>query len=383
VIRGLIVFQFALAIMMLVSSVAVTLQMRYIAGKDLGFDKENLLVVPLPVPVAEGRPLAERFIEEAEGLPFISGITYTSAPPGAGARRMGYIDDQRIFRQFDGYYVGADFLSVMGMELIEGRTFRNDTFDSSRALIVNEAFLRDYGWEQGVGRRLPGKDFPEHEIVGVVRDANFTSLAETVRPMVFVQSMAEINKGITDVVSYSSPSPDLLIRTDLARLPELLPELKALWARIGMDAAFDYYVLETTLAALYRKEANFQEVVLNATAVAVFVAAIGLIAMAVLVTSRRTREIGVRKVMGGSVWSIVRLLTNDFSKMVLVANVIAWPVAYFTMTRWLENFAYRIDLTPLIFIGSGLIALCIAWVTVGGTAAKAATRKPVLALRYE
>jgi ABC-type antimicrobial peptide transport system permease subunit len=98
---------------------------------------------------------------------------------------------------------------------------------------------------------------------------------------------------------------------------------------------------------------------------------------------QRAREVGVRKVLGGSVWSIIRLLTNDFSKLVLLSNLIAWPVAYITMNRWLENFAYRIDLTPLIFIGSGLIALCIAWVMVGGTAAKAASAKPVLALRYE
>ena len=110
---------------------------------------------------------------------------------------------------------------------------------------------------------------------------------------------------------------------------------------------------------------------------------VNMLGLAAFNAERRTREIGVRKVMGGSVWSIVLLLTNDFSKLVLISNLIAWPVAYFAMERWLENFAYRIDLTPLVFIGSGLVALCIAWVTVGGTAAKAASAKPVLALRYE
>jgi putative ABC transport system permease protein len=108
-----------------------------------------------------------------------------------------------------------------------------------------------------------------------------------------------------------------------------------------------------------------------------------LFGLATFNAQRRIKEIGIRKVMGGSVWSIVLLLTNDFSKLVLLSNLLAWPVAYFAMERWLQNFAYRIDLTPMIFIGSGLIALCIAWVTVGGTAAKAASAKPVLALRYE
>jgi putative ABC transport system permease protein len=115
---------------------------------------------------------------------------------------------------------------------------------------------------------------------------------------------------------------------------------------------------------------------------AIFVACLGLYGLAAFNAQRRTKEIGVRKVMGGSVWSIVLLLTNDFSKLVLLSNLIAWLIAYYAMNRWLENFSYRIDLTPLIFIGSGLIALCIAWVTVGGTAAKAASQKPVLALRY-
>src|SRR5690606_18706454 len=102
-----------------------------------------------------------------------------------------------------------------------------------------------------------------------------------------------------------------------------------------------------------------------------------------LAVSQRSKEVGIRKVLGGSVWRIIVLLTEDLSKLVLLANVIAWPVAYVAMNRWLENFAYRIDLTPVIFVGSGLIALCIAWVTVGGTAAKAASARPVLALRYE
>jgi putative ABC transport system permease protein len=115
----------------------------------------------------------------------------------------------------------------------------------------------------------------------------------------------------------------------------------------------------------------------------VFISCIGLIGLATYATERRIKEVGIRKTVGASVWQIVVLFSSDFSKLVLVANLIAWPVAYLAMSRWLDGFAYRIDLTPLIFIGSGLIALCIAWVTVGGTAAKAASAKPVLALRYE
>jgi putative ABC transport system permease protein len=134
---------------------------------------------------------------------------------------------------------------------------------------------------------------------------------------------------------------------------------------------------------LYAGEARTFTLFIALSSLAVLIACSGLYGLAAYVTERRTKEIGIRKVMGSGVWRIVLLLTNNFSRLVLLSNLIAWPVAYFVMNRWLENFAYRIDLTPLIFVGSGLIALCIAWVTVGGMAAKAASQKPVLALRYE
>ncbi|MES2604219.1 MAG: FtsX-like permease family protein, partial [Pseudomonadota bacterium] len=135
--------------------------------------------------------------------------------------------------------------------------------------------------------------------------------------------------------------------------------------------------------AMYQDDTRLGQLFSSFAGLAIVIACLGLFGLATFNAQRRIKEIGVRKVMGGSVWSIVLLLTNDFSKLVLLSNLIAWPVAYFAMERWLQNFAYRIDLTPLVFIGSGLIALCIAWVTVGGTAAKAASAKPVLALRYE
>src|SRR5690606_25537738 len=141
--------------------------------------------------------------------------------------------------------------------------------------------------------------------------------------------------------------------------------------------------LDDNVNALYAMEDKQTGLSFLFSAIAIVISCMGLFALASFNAERRTKEIGVRKVMGSSVWQIVLLLTNDFSKLVLVSNLIAWPVAYVAMNRWLEQFAYRIDLTPLVFVGSGLIALCIAWVAVGSTAAKAASQKPVLALRYE
>jgi putative ABC transport system permease protein len=155
------------------------------------------------------------------------------------------------------------------------------------------------------------------------------------------------------------------------------------WKTVMPEYPISRSVLSDNFAALYQDDTRLGQIYSLFSALAIVIACMGLYGLATFNTQRRTKEIGIRKVMGGSVWSIVVLLTNDFSKLVLLSNLIAWPVAYFAMERWLQNFAYRIDLTPVIFIGSGLIALCIAWVTVAGTAAKAASQKPVLALRYE
>jgi putative ABC transport system permease protein len=155
------------------------------------------------------------------------------------------------------------------------------------------------------------------------------------------------------------------------------------WKELIPDFPVTRSFLSERMDALYQDDSRLGRLYSWFSVLAILIACLGLFGLATFNAERRTKEIGVRKVMGGSVLSIVWLLTNDFSKLVLLSNLIAWPIAYFAMERWLQNFAYRIDLTPLVFIGSGLIALCIAWVTVGGTAAKAAAQKPVLALRYE
>jgi putative ABC transport system permease protein len=166
-------------------------------------------------------------------------------------------------------------------------------------------------------------------------------------------------------------------------MAETLAYIDDVWREFLPELPLNRRFLNDDFEALYSAEQKQGQMMTYFTLLAIFIACLGLYGLASFNAERRTKEIGVRKVMGSSVWRIVLLLTNDFSLLVLLSNIIAWPVAYFAMDRWLENFAYRIDLTPMIFIGSGLIALCIAWVTVGGTAAKAASQKPILALRYE
>jgi putative ABC transport system permease protein len=209
-----------------------------------------------------------------------------------------------------------------------------------------------------------------------VADSNFESIRSRVKPMVFMV----IPSGLYEETPAFGSA---VIRIAASGVNNTLAAIDQAWQTVMPEYPLSRSVLSDNFAALYQDDTRLGQIFIAFSALAIVIACLGLYGLATFNAQRRTKEIGIRKVMGGSVWSIVLLLTNDFSKLVLLSNVIAWPIAYYAMSRWLENFAYRIDLTPLIFIGSGLIALCIAWVTVGGTAAKAASQKPVLALRYE
>jgi putative ABC transport system permease protein len=275
--------------------------------------------------------------------------------------------------------VDYDFFATYDIGLVAGRTFdpaRNDRFSATNTTggyILNMAAVREFGLQpdEVIGTTIEFL-FRQGPVIGVVEDANFESVRNTIQPMLF------------SLPREGDPAPLIAtIRLTGNKLGETLQYVDETWRKFMPEYPVQRHFLNEDFEALYKNEQRQGDLFGYFAQLAISIACLGLYGLSVFNTERRRREIGVRKVMGGSVWSIVLLLTNDFSKLVLLSNLIAWPVAYFAMNRWLENFAYRIDLTPLIFIGSGLIALCIAWVTVGGTAAKAASAKPVLALRYE
>jgi putative ABC transport system permease protein len=247
--------------------------------------------------------------------------------------------------------------------------------------ILNESAVREFGWtaEESVGQAfelgVAGAAGIKGNIVGVVADSNFESVRLSVKPLVYMLGQ----QGQWPYPVFSGGA----VRITGNDLAVTLAHIDAAWQRVIPDFPLSRRFLSDDFEAIYQDDTRLGMMFTSFAGLAILIACLGLFGLATFNAQRRIKEIGVRKVMGGSVWSIVLLLTNDFSKLVLVSNLIAWPVAYFAMERWLENFAYRIDLTPLVFIGSGLVALCIAWVTVGGTAAKAASAKPVLALRYE
>ncbi len=398
----LVVLQFSISIVLVIATSVVILQTRYARNLDLGFDREQVLV--LTGSPSQGLPNWETLRQELLRQPGVSEVTASSIVPGmenANALMVRTATNPEA-RAIPRMFVDYGFFETYGVDLVAGRLF-NEEFPADRLpdlgqvgpvgafttadtmkqmtgnFILNESAVSDLGWtpEEAIDQPLEvyaddGRLGVNGRIVGVVADSNFESLRFSVKPLLFV--LAHPSLGAMPIASVRISGED--IAGTLARIDTT-------WATLIPQFPISRRFLSDSFEALYQDDTRLGQMFSSFAALAILVACLGLFGLATFNAQRRTKEIGVRKVMGGSVWSIVLLLTNDFSKLVLISNVIAWPLAYFAMERWLENFVYRIDMTPLVFIGSGLIALCIAWVTVGGTAAKAAARKPVLALRYE
>ena len=390
----LVVLQFSISIVLVIATGVVGMQMRYTRDLDLGFDKEQVVVLS-GSPTQGMTARWEALREELRNYPEVVSVTASSLLPGAenlndifGHEQGTPVSEGTALRSM---MVDYDFFETYAIELLAGRYFSAD-FSADRLppevasemagnFLMNESAVRNFGWtpEEAVGKPfelLFGGNTPiRGNIVGVVADSNFETVRLTVKPLIYM--LGQQAQWPFPVFSGAS------VRITGKDLPGTLAHIDSAWRRVIPEFPLSRRFLSDDFEAMYQDDTRLGQLFTSFAGLAIVIACLGLFGLATFNAQRRIKEIGVRKVMGGTVWSIVWLLTSNFSRLVLVSNVIAWPIAYFAMARWLQNFAYRIDLTPLVFIGSGLIALCIAWVTVGGTAAKAATQKPVLALRYE
>lgn len=367
---GLVVFQFAISIVLFISTFVVYHQLMYIQNAKLGFDKDHILVVQRAwaleshADAFKHELMKNGDILDASNSTNIPGVTFGEnvfrAENTQGAQ-------QYLMSMMSSDY---DFAKAMGLEVDEGRYFSRQFPSDSFAVVLNESAVRMFGLTDPVGKRIffVGSDKP-FEIIGVVKDFHYESLHERIRPLV--------------ITLYIGQTPYLPIRFRTSNISGLLSFIKGEWKKFVPGKPFEYYFLDQDISRLYRAEQQTGEVFTAFSFLAILIACLGLFGLAAFTAERRTKEIGIRKTLGSSIAGIVFLLSKDFTKWVLIANVIAWPVAYYFMNNWLKDFAYRIELNPWTFVLSGVLALTIAEVTVGFHAMRAAAANPVEALRYE
>jgi len=380
--KVLVVGQFVASIIMIIASFSVQQQLQYLQTKDLGYKREQLVVVETNLARREGLALAARFKNALAGRPQVMQSTVSLFSMAQyGWMKLGYTDQKNVFRWFSFNAVDADFIDAMGLQVVQGRKFSASNAADSGHIIVNEALVQEYGWKDPIGQKLPGAY--DQEIIGVVRDFNIESLHAPIKAAAIALKPDSLFAQSSDVSSSFAAKPRITVRFREGSVEDHIALLRATWKSVAGDQDFEYTFLDDALARAYEQEQRLGNIVQYSSLLSIFIACMGLFGLATLVVVRRTKEIGIRKVLGAGVRSVVVLLSKDFLLLVLIAALIAFPVAWWALSDWLRDFAYRIDMPLWVFFAAALLTLLVALATVSIQALRAALANPVRTLRTE
>lgn len=369
--KGLVIAQFTISISLMIATIIVYRQMNFMNNRDLGFNKEQMLVLETHGDVAQ-----ETLKNAVMGIAGVKSVTLSAAVPG-GDNSSAYSEienrhgDLQI-TTLNAYFVDFDFTSTYNIKMVAGRALSRDFgTDTTQAMLLNEKAVQTLGFasaQEAVGKRFKqwGR---EGRIVGVVKNFNFRSLRDEVEPL---------------SIRIEPKNFELLtVKLDARQAASIIPALEDKWKAVILKRPFSYFFLDEYFNRQYRAQVQFGKLFFNFAILAIFISCLGLLGLASYSTLQRTREIGVRKVMGASVASIVNLLSAEFMKLVMVSFVVAVPLSWFFMYRWLKEFAYRAAITWWIFAVAGIIALTISVITISFQAIKAALANPTRSLRSE
>ncbi len=369
--QGLVVFQFAVSILLILSTAMIHQQLDYLRQKNLGFDKEQVVVVPYSpneVPLLDALRQHAGVVSAAVSQRVPVNLQRSDTRP---VLPEGF--DEAV--SAESYIVDPAFLETYAMPMVAGRGLAERAGDQE-SFIINEAAVERFGWgspEEALGRTLTWTNGPtEGPVVGVVQDFHLKSMHEEIAPLVMHQRPDE---------QWWRSFISVKIRPD--QVGETLAFIEATWKALTPEGAYAHFFIDDSFAQLHEAEARLEQLVGIFAFLAVLVACLGLFGLAAFLAEQRTKEIGVRKVLGATVSGIVLLLSKDFLKLVLIAFLLAGPIAYFIMQDWLTNFAYHTTLAPGLFVGVGAAALLLALLTVSYQSIRAATADPVKSLRYE
>ncbi len=391
--KVLVGVQLSLSVFLISSTLLMRQQLNYLQNKNLGFDKEQLAVIQLNVPrggrlaerVKAGFEKAEQFKGELARFPDVLSVCASSHDFGNGNwTNVGYTDDGGTYRTFNLNTVDDEYLSTLSMELTQGRNFSDDIpSDKRRSVMVNEAFVKEYGWAEALGKKIPGKNFSEHEIIGVVKDFNYSSLYTKVQPLVMTQDPSIILSGVENINIDNTPVPKLFIRLKPGNMVAAIDQVKGVWNKITGEQEFTFAFVDQALNDQYRSDQNLGRIISIATTLAMLIGCLGLYALASIAMQNRTREVCIRKVMGATERSLLLLLSKDFMMLVLISVAVSVPVTVLFMRNWLSTFEYCISLGWEVFALAGALSLVIALFTISYHTIKTALTQPAKALKYE
>ena len=392
--KGMVVFQFVITVFLISTALLIRKQVAFLQTKDLGIDYNAIVSVELsPDPSSQtisqvtasamdnGQLLKSALLKHPE----ITEIGMGSHVFGSnGWALYGINDNNDNFKRFRLIVVDPDYLDLFGISVSEGRSFEpENTFDQRQGVLLNPAAVELFELEDPIGQRLPNDDFGDHQVLGVTEDFHFSSLHSVIEPLVIVQSPTPILQGISDLDLSDSIVPKLVFRYNGSNLTQATDILRAEWESVFPNESWNYEFVDERIRSQYESEARMNKLITVATILSIVIALLGLLGLSLLVVNSKVKEIGIRKVMGASVFSIFKLLAKSFAIQILVAISLSVPLTLLLMNRWLENFAYRTSIGPGLFIISGLFAIIIAALVISYHSIRAARFNPVDSLRSE
>ncbi len=366
--RIMVIFQFSLSIFLIITTIIMGKQKHYLLTKNLGYDQDQVLVIPT-IRAADGERFLRVLQDELSAESRVVKVSGAALSFDRGNHNVHFDYQGQDMNSYE-YRVDYDYLSLLGLQLLQGRDFsREHLSDPDHAAIVNEAFVKRIGGQNPLGKAFTfrGRNLV---VIGVVKDYHFQSLHNAIEPVV-------LHLDPDTAIRY------LLVRLKADDIPEGIEMLKSKWQSLAAGLPFEYYFLDSDVARQYRAEERWDKIVTYSSMIALFIACLGLFGLSALSASRRTREIGIRKVLGATVPRLLGVISREHLFLVILGNVVAWPIAYLTVNQWLQNFAYRIQPGIGSFLLAATAALVIALLTVSYQGIKAALANPVDSLRCE
>jgi len=371
---ALVVFQFSTSIILIACTIIVYRQLNYIQNKDLGYQKDQVLIINNAY--ALGNKI-DAFKNEMLNVPGIKSATITGFLPIPSARNFSAFFKEAAMISQSGFTmqrwaIDYDYLKTLEIKLIEGRNFSQDFGTDTSSIILNEAAVKQMGFSEPLKEKIytwvANDRVKIYNIIGVVKNFHFESMHQDIGSLCFVLQRN------TDLCSFKVLG---------SNIPAILSEAERKWKSLSPEMPFHYTFMDQSFEEMYDTEKRVSKIAFSFSTLAILVACLGLFGLASFLAEQKTKEIGVRKVLGASIVSIILMLLKEFAKWLVLANLIAFPIAYYFMNKWLQDFVYRIDISWWIFVLSGGIALLIALFTVSYQAIKAATANPIKSLRYE
>ena len=368
--KGLVVFQFMLSILLIIGTIVVSKQVNYIQTVNLGYDRENLIYIPLEGELTASYQLFKNQSMQMAGIKDISRITDvpTQIENGTGGVEWEGKDPNSDI-QFTQSAVGYDFIKTMHLQLAQGRDFSKDFATDSVGYIINESALKRIAYKDPIGKPLTFWQ-KKGTIIGVLKDFHFNSLHVPINPIVL---------RLGENIGWGAA----IVRTETSKTKEALVNLEKVCKNLNPKFPFTYKFSDEEYQKLYKSEQVVSQLARYFAFLAIFISCLGLLGLVIFTAEQRTREIGIRKVLGATVSNVVGLLSKDFLKLVFIANLISWPLGWWAMSKWLQNFEYRTAINWWVFVLAGFAAVLIALVTTSFQAIKAAIANPVKSLRSE